>query len=949
MSINKKQSILIQNIKDSNCLKSQLNAGNMMYSIVSKRLSFIVPIVDPQNIAFKTFCYHADLLLDAESFEEGILNYRENIINKTLDSIEITELTENFYIIVKIVINPFVKAIQNYFSQKSHNLTFREYVKSFKDESIKEIMNKSDFLVGDLQYVLDEEFLITGTIKVPEDPKMIIKHEEELTHNVTIDVTQFFENKDELSNFKFMADIPLDEIDPKRIDMFKTEYFYDQEIKKKVLDHYLIDFSKYKFSSLTNVYNPFNEDENNYDESYLQQMKDKFGEDAEYVLKEEQRNNNSINQLKLEQQILNGQINTFKQQINYKKKIQEQILNEKNKFNKSISKLQDEIKLHTNKIEKFKIEEPKLWNKCDEVIQKRLKEETLLQENQKDFDIVEKKYLEFVLDETSSKEIIDKLQETINTFINSKNELENYQKSVKNTITQTNQQLKESTEELLSVEKEVYELTEQVHIRSEVIRNTGIEYDKTSSLVSNLNIQEKELELQKKQLLDSLEAVEKNIMKTQNESKKMSTLLSNLSNNITNETPLLKEDSSKLESLIKEKDEKTKDITSEENTISNANIKITEIESEKSKIEMKLKTLNEKKGMEILNKRKKTIKKEDFEKDYTLKKKINENHKKKFDAIKSVEEFQVNRTKNASLEKIESEKKIKELNKKINSSTDTSNKLSQSENKIEIQLIENATSIEKCEKEISDKEIEINHIMTKHDSISQQVQYYRQQLIKQVHTHSVKDKHSIANNLSVNKILIEVVERRNLDNIIDIGAKTGEFSKLFLNCSCVKNIDLIEPNYGMYSLLKAYSSENNKNEKLPHINIHNIGIMSDQIKSLLYYYSGLENSIGSFKKEKILGNPDSIRTKYIPSKKLDDLIFKGDKLLLKIDCGNKNIQVIQTMSKLLESKKVEVMCIIAKDKTDPYNDFMINFVKMYFKKYKSVMMPKFCMIFEDPK
>ena len=36
------------------------------------------------------------------------------------------------------------------------------------------------------------------------------------------------------------------------------------------------------------------------------------------------------------------------------------------------------------------------------------------------------------------------------------------------------------------------------------MRHAGIEYDKTSTVVSNLNIQEQELELQKKQLLDSL-------------------------------------------------------------------------------------------------------------------------------------------------------------------------------------------------------------------------------------------------------------------------------------------------------------------------------------------------------------------------------------------------------------------------------------------------------------
>ena len=950
-SFNNKHNILVQNIKTSNCLKSKIDAGNMLYSIVNKRLSFVVPNIDNQNIAFKTFCYHADLLSDAENFEEGILNYRENLLNKTLTNIEITELTEQFYIIVKIAINPFIRTIQNFISHTSHNLTFREYIKSFNDENIRQLISKEDFLMGDLQYVVDEEFLITGTIKVPEQPKIIIKHEEDTRHSVNIDITNFYKNNNENedSTDKFMADTPLNEIDTKKINIYKTEFFYDNEIKKIIMDYYLIDFNKYQFSTSINLYNPYNEYDSNYDDTYLQEIKNKFGSDAEFVLKEEQRNNNNICKLKLEQEILKGQINTYKEQINYKENVKERILNEKTKINKTIMELSDEIKRHQNIIDKFNNDEPKLWNNCDSLIQKRLKEETLYKENSKEFTVVEQKYFELVNLENNSKNVVDKIQETINTFLVSKNELEDFEKDVQNTIKLTKIQLKESSEELVFLNEEISNITERCHMRSELMRETGIEHDKTSNLISELRYNEEELKTQKQQLLDSLETVEEKIKNTQKESKKLSTILSTLSNTMSEEGPLLETDSIKLEKLINQREEKNQDIISEQNTEVSATNKLKEIESEKIEIESKIRKLSENKSIELLNKRQKSLKKETFEKEYNLKKKIHENHKKKFEATQSVEEFAINKTKKASLEKLDSEKIIKELNKKIASSTENANKLSQSENKIEIQLIEKSTSIENIEEEIAQKESDIQKIKKSHDTINQKVQHYRQQLIKQVHIHTIKDKGSIANNVSVNNILLDIVKRRNLDAVVDVGAKTGEFSKLFTTCPSVKNIDLIEPNYGMYCLLTSLPHDNYISTNLQPWNVHNFAIMSEQVKSLTYYYNGLENSIGSFNKSKVLGNTESIRTKQIPTKKLDDINFPGNKYLLKIDCGNKNIQVIQTMSKLLESKKVDVMCILCKDKTDPYNDFMLNFIKMYFKKYKSVMMPKYCMIFEEPK
>ena len=116
--------------------------------------------------------------------------------------------------------------------------------------------------------------------------------------------------------------------------------------------------------------------------------------------------------------------------------------------------------------------------------------------------------------------------------------------------------------------------------------------------------------------------------------------------------------------------------------------------------------------------------------------------------------------------------------------------------------------------------------------------------------------------------------------------------------------------------------------------------MSNAINKLPYYYNGLETSIGSFDKSKIIGNQNSIQTKYIQTNQLDNINIDGRNMLIKIDCGDKNFQVIQSMSKLLESKKINVLCIIAKNRLDPNNDFLVNFLKMYFKKYRSVMMPR---------
>ena len=151
---------LIQKIKKTNCLKSILDSNSIIYSIVEKRLSFIIPLHDSQNIALKEFCRQINVYDDADKFPGKFEEFNNQILIPNIEKCELTHLTDNFYVILKVVYDPFIRVIHNFLAQKSHSLTFREYVNLFNDKNIKEIVNKEDLLLAKFTFLMKRLFYL---------------------------------------------------------------------------------------------------------------------------------------------------------------------------------------------------------------------------------------------------------------------------------------------------------------------------------------------------------------------------------------------------------------------------------------------------------------------------------------------------------------------------------------------------------------------------------------------------------------------------------------------------------------------------------------------------------------------------------------------------------------------------------------------------------------------
>ena len=937
--------VLMNKLKNIECYKSEFGLNHTIYSIKDKKMSFIIPTFDTQNLALKEFCRQANIYEEANIYKGGISMFKKNILDNCLTGIDITKLSENFYIIIKIVNNPFIQTIQNFLNQKSHNLTFREYVKSFKNNQIQEIISSDDLSLGITQYIIDEEFLVSGVLKLPNDPILDISNEVE-ENNIHIDLSLDIKNNKEYTVSEFQADLPLSKIKKENIDIFKTELFYDNEIKKNVLDCYIVDFEKYGFSTTIELSNEIAEFTiTNYDDDYIEKIKKNFGADAEYVLKEEHRNFSNINKLKTILLTLKGEINTCEEQIKFKERSQNSLTKLKKEINEKISEHKYNVKTFSEKIQHFKDNEETLWNSCDIVIQKRLKEEKLFNETQKDFKQVKEKYDQLFNLEKNSSEQLNSYNDSLNKLKKIQRNLENHIIELENRKDETLKMSNHTKNDLSEILQKLEITTENVNQRLELLKSVDEKIVNYTNNLIELEDENDSLKKEQKKLEESLQIINEQIKNNKSNIKKTLNNISNMKKTLDSEKPLLNKDSCKLEEIFKEKKDKENEIEHENKTFGKFSDQLDDAQNEKAHIEKEINQLEQLKTQEGLNNRQKTTKRLQFQPEYDLKKNIFDEHQTVFNTKKKDEEDIIKKTKKLSLEKVESEKKLKINQNSLVELINEIKVLSDTINKDDIYKIDKKNSINKLENKIKEIESDIVKVQKENESITQRVQYYRQQLIKQAHIHTHKDKGFVNGNKTVNEILIQTVKQKNIDTIIDIGAKTGEFSKLFSNLSFIDKIYLFEPNYGLYKLLKltAESSE------YKHWNINNIAIMCDQFKQIPYYYCGLESSIGSFDRSKVIGKQDSIRVKNIPAKKLDDIQIDGNKILLKVDCGDNNIQTIQSMSQLLETKKIDVLCLITRDRMDNFNDFMLNFIKMYFKKYKSVMMPKYCMIFEDHK
>tara|TARA_Y100000816_G_scaffold72843_1_gene48948 strand:- start:4680 stop:7514 length:2835 start_codon:yes stop_codon:yes gene_type:complete len=937
-----KEELIIQEIKNANCLKTTLGKDHTIFSIVDKKISFVVPNNDSQNIALKEFCYQSNLCSEVEAYDKGLKAFKENLLDLHLKDYDVKDLAENFYVIVKIVTNPYIRTIQNFFHQKSHNLTFREYVKSFTDMEIQNILSKEDISLGINQYFIDEEYLISGTLQIPNKQTLSIPNEDE---EIKIDITPHIEKRNSNSNLEFLADIPLNKLRSyeENIDLFKTELFYDKHIKKIIFDKYILDFEKYNFSQNISLLQAENTTE--YDEDYIQQIKEEFGNDAEYVLKEEQKNEKKVNNIKRNKEIINGEINTCEEQMKFIQSVQNSNKFQKSKLNEELSDNNEKQRQLSEKIKNINSNEKKMWENCEVLIQKRLKEEKLFQETNKEFEETQLKYTQLCNLEKTCDEKINDIKKEIQIINQNEKTVENNIENLKKTIERTENDKQEDTEELNEILDQIVKIQESCNQRIEILKNVDDNFDKEVSKLSKFEEEEEILKIEEETLINTWNKIKKRIEETQNKIKETTASVSNMKKILKSEKPLLNKDGKLLDQMFLKKKEKEIEIEESNYTLENVSKQLTNFLVENKKLKSEKKELIEIKEKEMLNKRQKSAAKIMFQTEYDLKKDIYKDHKKKFEGKMNNEETALKQTKEASIEKIECEKMIENLENYKYKLQEKINKILKTLNKCELDYIEKKKKISVLQNNITNNNGEIENILQENKNITKKVQFYRQQLLKQVHIHTNKDRHITKSSSNVTNLLISLIKERNIDTILDIGARTGEFSKLFSRNSQIKNIHIFEPNFGLYNTLL----ETSKKLGFSNWNIHNIAIMSNTINKLPYYYSGLENSVGSFDKSKIIGNQNSIQTKYIPTKPLDNINIDDGNMLVKIDCGNKNFQVIQSMAKLLESKKINVLCIIAKDRLDPNNDFLVNFLKMYFKRYRSVMMPRYSMVFEEHK
>ena len=190
------------------------------------------------------------LLDDAENYSNWIHDYKMYIFIKNVPEINIDVLSKKKCNIIKSIVNPYSRAVSIWREQKSHTLSFRDYLKELVNNKIS-YFNENDKYHLKPQYIHGEEKFVTKYIKLDKYEKYDILLLDGT--NYTVDVTKYISqhhakrNKD--INY-FLGDIKLNDIYNKLPLSYK--YFYDDEIKEMVYQYYKkdIDFYGYTFEEM---------------------------------------------------------------------------------------------------------------------------------------------------------------------------------------------------------------------------------------------------------------------------------------------------------------------------------------------------------------------------------------------------------------------------------------------------------------------------------------------------------------------------------------------------------------------------------------------------------------------------------------------------------------------------------------------------------------------------
>jgi hypothetical protein len=239
-------------------LKNNIIKKNLYYTTFSDSIYNNLWYVDSKNkicitftprggcsISFQQYLDLVDLLKDGLNYSNFIQKYRNDLFEKCINYIEINELIKENYIFIKFIMNPYIRAVSIYRVQKSHDLSFREYLKQLVDNKI-DYFNPNDKYHLHPQYIDGEEKIITKYIKINENEKYNIVLCNEQIYEIDVNKYTSLHHGIKTDYNEFCGDLPLNEVNDKLPKNYK--YFYDDEIKKLVETYYKDDIEKYGFS-----------------------------------------------------------------------------------------------------------------------------------------------------------------------------------------------------------------------------------------------------------------------------------------------------------------------------------------------------------------------------------------------------------------------------------------------------------------------------------------------------------------------------------------------------------------------------------------------------------------------------------------------------------------------------------------------------------------------------
>ena len=925
---------LSNKIKNSSAFKVSFGEDYSIYLDKEKKLGFFISNISPDISVFKQYLEMVGFLDDGLKYHDDIRIFKKIFFDNVINTDKLSIVIDDYYIVYKFVTNPYIKAVFNYLDQTSLNLTFREYIRLLKNEDFSDILNIDDKKIAKQQYIVDEEMIITTVIKIPENSNFIISLDDNKKYEINIKqhdpFDDSFDNEYNTSNV-FYGDMTLDIIKQKMIKYNMIKFFYDPEIKRHVEQLYVIDIQKYNFNVSFPIYD-YSLHNSIYDENYVKQIKDVFGREAEIVLKDEEQKRTELTKYLQEKDMIAGRIHALHQFQIYQKKKLQYIQKKEQNVESNIDQIIQNIHEIGDDIKKKIQQEELAWKNCDPLIQERLRFQEIFNKEEEKHNKIETLYNQISQEEENYKDEYDKKQMCIEEEELKRKEIVENITLLKKDIETISSFIQNTQLSLEEIDKEVEKKQDNCSKMNIKLQETMVECENKNEICSTYKTKMEQLEKEEQELIEKAKKIRKErrglrmAWKDENKEKENLQKLVDEEKNTTkehyDELNLLLEDRENI--LIDYEIEKKELHTLEESFVNN-----------QAEYENIVKIVNEaREDIKLINNniRKHNSRRVALEPDYQQSKKQFDRCNDKLKKQLEKENKQVQYAKSILNDKLNLEEKLTEYNEKQNEETDNLKEI-QMDRKIIEKIYNNYdTELKQTEKECSNIENKITSLNKTLCNVNEKVQEFRKQMMKQMIVQSKKETNEINANKTLINFMKNAISNNSIDCIIDIGSKSGEFMKSFLPLKTIKNIYSIEKDISLYKQLQN-NVDNSQYNNWTAMNY----VISNKQDSIEYYFDGLEGVKGTFDKTGININSSTIQTKNVPMETIDTLDFSGTNIMVKIACPNNDVEIVQGMVELLESRRIKTLCIIInKNNFSQKHEFILNLLKMYFYSYTEI-------------